>query len=126
MNKNLIEVEVGVGLADSELISYSYSTSTQTLTVRLEAWNARLVEVTFFDPITFFDNGSSDIEMLCINKSKNDLFDQTISKMYLGPPEENPYQLFQFVSVDGEPCLTVVCKGVKCKVSEKKSVKLCD
>src|SRR5438309_8829449 len=106
MNDDMSKVDTGISVADSELASYCYSDENkQQLIIRIRAWDARIIEFEFFDSILFLDMGSQDISEFCRNTKETDLFKRALERAYAKVPENHPYKLFQFLDLDGDPCL---------------------
>jgi hypothetical protein len=48
---NLSIIDIGKSLADAELHSYSYLCKENILMIKIEAWDAKIVEFTFFESL---------------------------------------------------------------------------
>ena len=81
----------------------------KNLVIKIQAWNAKLIEFTFFDTISFLDKGSHSITAFCRNNLESDLFKQALEKNYEKIPQSHPYKLFQFLDLDDLPGLEVIC-----------------
>ncbi|MGA8165134.1 MAG: hypothetical protein WB791_08950 [Waddliaceae bacterium] len=115
MDKDLIEIDVGVGLSDSELIAYNYLKRSDKLTVKLQAWDASVIEIYFNNPILFVDRGCGEITMFCEKKSESDLLKNALEENYDKGvvPNNHPYKLYQLLDLDSNSSLEIVCKGVE-------------
>jgi hypothetical protein len=80
MSNTLERIDIGISLADAELESYYYNKNTNNLIVKLKTWNSKNIEFVFFDLIMFIDRGGNFIMDFCVNKSKNELFNQALKK----------------------------------------------
>ena len=54
---DIVEIEVGVSLGDSSLVSYTYSVVERKLTFVINTWMEKILEISFFEPLIFFDEG---------------------------------------------------------------------
>ena len=114
---NIEDIFVGIGLADSELISYCYNADKNNLTIRIRAWNAKTLEFIFSDLLLFTDEGGNLISSFCLNKSNSELFIKILNKTYDNKaPDHHPYKFFQFLDIDDEPCLEIICEKFEVKI----------
>lgn len=107
-----------VGLDDSEEISYCFKE--QNLIVRIKNWQWKIIEIVFNDVILFIDWAQERyISELYLKKSgETSLGDFLISQVvklgdsYLG----TQYNLYQFVTAKGEPCMEIGCKNFEFQI----------
>jgi hypothetical protein len=59
--------------------------------------------------LLFLDRGGNGIIGFYRNHYETELFKETLNKTYQNVPKDHPYKLFQFMDLDDEPCLEIIC-----------------
>lgn len=108
MKNSRKEPSIGVSLADADLLGYSKNG--KNLTIMIKLWDGRTVKFVFTEILAFVDNGGNFIMDFCKNESGSDFFNQIIKKTYDEVPLKIPYKLFQFLDIDDEPYLEIICE----------------
>lgn len=73
----------------------------------------------FFEHLFLLDTGADLITALYQNKSQTNFFSQILKKTYEKVPEQHPYKLFQFMNLDDEPCLEIICEHLEIRVLDE-------
>ena len=111
------EIDIGISIADAELTSYCYSDEDKKkLIIHVRSWNEKIINFEFCDFILFLDRGTQYISEFCRNTEETELFKQSLERTYMNVPEDHPYKLFQFLDLDGDPCLEIVCEHFSHKI----------
>jgi len=104
-----IELNLGVGLDDADLISYFGDIEKISVLVKIRSGNGKIIEFTFFDVIYFGDKGGNFITAFGKAKEKEILKEVLIKTYGSKIPYDHPYKLFQFLDIDENPYLEIVC-----------------
>ncbi|CCB91863.1 unknown protein [Waddlia chondrophila 2032/99] len=115
INKDLIEIDVGVGLSDSELISYFYHKTENKLVIKLQIWDASVVEICCDSPILFVDRGCGETSLFCQKTSDSDMLKRALETNYDKGiiPNNHPYKVYQILDLDDNPSIEIICKGIE-------------
>jgi hypothetical protein len=103
-------VQFEIGFADSELVSYSRYAS--ELSVIVKTWDSSLVTVTFFDVIGVLDLNVGDISEICQESETTRLMSKAVERMYESPPDVLPYNVYQFLDLDGNIAMEIIAASV--------------
>lgn len=115
MNRRIVPSEIG--FADGSI--ESYEKQDDVVRVIVTAWNERKICVTFSGVVRLLDGGSGDIDVLCEIEGRTDFLQAAIDYLYDVPPASIPYRHFQFLGVDGDGILDVVCEQVETAILER-------
>ena len=116
MTDYISNINVGFSLADSELESYFYSSKENKLILEINLWNEQIAIFSFTHPILHIDHYCNVITNLCENSGKNQLIDDALKITYEIIPKDHPYKLYQFLDLDGSPCIEIIAKKLDFKM----------
>lgn len=120
MNKERLEIEVGVGMDDSDLISYTYLAEEFKLVVQIQAWDARMIKISFLHPMMFIFRGNHSLCLFCELLSQSSILDEALSLAYEVRPKDYPYKVYQLIDIEDVVALEVVCENYDVVVEERK------
>lgn len=103
-----------IGFADGEI--ESYQKVADVLTVRVKAWNERLLEVTFRDVLRLSDFDAGDIHDLRELSGESDFYKKALDHVYDSRPDVVPYRHYSFIGIEGDGVLDVVAETVAVEV----------
>ena len=109
----LLEIKVGVGMEDSELISYTYLAEEFKLDVQIRAWNAKIIKISFLQPMMFFFRGNHSLSSFCELISQSSVLKEALTYAYEEVPQVHPYKVYQLIDIEDVPALEVVCIDYK-------------
>lgn len=107
--ENRKPVNYKIGFADSEIISYT--SDKNCVVVYLLTWNETVLKMEFVDYICFFTYGAADISDVCENPS-SELLKIALENMYEKIPDNHGYKLYEFVNLQDEAAMEIVCKDL--------------
>ena len=100
-----------IGFSDSEVISYN-SEKEKTI-VLLKAWNEKTIKFEFIDCILFLSLENWRIsDIIELKSPDSSLFKRALRTTFEEIPIEHSYKLFQFLDLDDDPAIEIVCKDI--------------
>ena len=113
---NLRSLPCKIGFADAEFNSYTREGS--QLQVRLQAWNQRIIELTFHNVISLSENYLGEISNVCEVIDETTLLSAAIKKHYESIPAQHPFREYHFLTLDESVALAVVAESVEIQIVE--------
>ncbi len=117
MNIERNKIKLPVGLDDSEFISYAYTLDSDNLLFTIEAWDARVLKISFKNVIYFVDKSHWTCT-LCELTSHSDLLQEALKSEYIEIPEDHPYKVYQFLDLYDEPSFEIICEKFEVAVED--------
>jgi hypothetical protein len=106
---NKVEIlDIKIDLADSEIPSYFCVRKENKLIIKIESWDAKIIEFIFYDFLGFIYRGGDGNKDFCINHNQTCFFNQMIEKKYGKIPDNHPYKLYQLLDFDDNPYFEVI------------------
>ncbi len=115
MNDKLLKIDLRTTLADSELLSYHFVRDSNTLRIKFQMWDGGIIKIYFYDVILFVDHCINNINGFYQNTENGKLMDDALKATYEITPTSHPYKLFQFINLDNNPCIEIICNDIQVK-----------
>lgn len=104
------KINYKIGFEDGEIVGYSRSNS--QFIANVKTWNDVELTVIFQDAIGVADYGALSISAFIEEDSSSAFIERVLFEAYDLLPSEHPYNLYQFLNLDGKPSIEVVAQSL--------------
>ena len=117
MESGFEEIKMKIGLYDGSFLTSVHDFETNNLIIKIEAWNGNIIQFTFFDILAFRQIGQNMLMNFGKNRKNHPFLLEILKRKYGQIPEAFKEQLFQFLDIDDEPYLEIVCSEFQYEIS---------
>jgi hypothetical protein len=108
MLENLSIVDINLSLSDADLLNYVHIRHENKVIIKIESWDARVIEFIFYDVVAFIDKGGNFISEFCIQRVPSEFFQKKLMHIYSKVPDNHPYKVYVFLDVSDNHFLEIM------------------